>query len=403
MKRFLIAALFIFGCTSLLAQHEWITSVTATPNGSSIESFGFSAYVDQYGNDALGWITGSHCISGIVYCDNFDVFYAEYSGHWNLLTDPGCYIVSITSDYAPFFPWESSAHDYKAITGCTLNPPYEVSVCTIVDGSFRQLRVDHFPQGTNVQYSPITPAAYRFTEWSGFVNSSQETLTFTMPGQNIEECANFTYIGSSSGNSADSPPSDEDLPCFPGIDVNCYSSPIIVNLEKGDYRLTGSNAPVLFDMSGNGHPRPMGWTAAGADEAFLWLDRNHNGKVTSGDELFGNFTPLQNGQLAKNGFEALRELDTNGDGVIDERDPIWSRLMLWRDLNHNGISEPNEIQPISGSAVTSIDLHDHWSGRHDVSGNLFKYESLVSITDSSGHAQKRPVYDIFFASVPYVP
>jgi hypothetical protein len=88
--------------------------------------------------------------------------------------------------------------------------------------------------------------------------------------------------------------------------------------------------------------------------------------------LFGNFTPLQNGQPAKNGFEALREFDTNGDGVIDNRDPIWSRLMLWKDLNHNGISEQNEILPIVESGVTSIDLHYHWTGRRDRWGNAFR-------------------------------
>src|SRR5207244_620861 len=83
-----------------------------------------------------------------------------------------------------------------------------------------------------------------------------------------------------------------------------------------------------------------------------------NGRVTSGAELFGNFTPLQNGQLAKNGFEALAEYDVNQDGVIDVQDPIWSQLLLWRDFNHNGISEPDESSHLDVSDVTAIDLHD---------------------------------------------
>ena len=99
---------------------------------------------------------------------------------------------------------------------------------------------------------------------------------------------------------------------------------------------------MLFDMAGNGHPTLMGWTEGGADEVFLWLDRNHDGRVNSGAELFGNFSPLKNGHLAKNGFEVLREFDTNGDGAVDERDAIWSQLMLWRDLDHNGVSEQSE-------------------------------------------------------------
>jgi hypothetical protein len=177
-------------------------------------------------------------------------------------------------------------------------------------------------------------------------------------------------------------------------------SPIVINFESGNYRLTGRNSPVLFDMPGHGHPQLMGWTAAGADEAFLWLDHNHNGKVTSGAELFGNFTPLRNGRMAINGFEALAESDANHDGVIDDLDPIWPQLMLWRDLNHNGISEPNEISRLDDSDVTAIDLHDHWAGKHDQWGNAFRYESLVSIRNKSGHGEhKHPVYDIFFVSM----
>jgi hypothetical protein len=177
-------------------------------------------------------------------------------------------------------------------------------------------------------------------------------------------------------------------------------SPIIINFESGGYRLTGANAPVRFRMNPRSEPTLIGWTEAGADEAFLWLDRNHNGAVTSGAELFGNFTPLRSGGYAKNGFEALQELDSNNDGLIDARDLAWSLLQLWRDLNHNGISEPSEVAPLAGSGVITIDLHDHWSGRRDRWGNAFRYESMVTIRTPSDHAARRePVYDIFFVSV----
>lgn len=192
---------------------------------------------------------------------------------------------------------------------------------------------------------------------------------------------------------------NEDIPCFPG-DAGCPYSPIVVNFDAGDYKLTGSNSPVRFDMRGDGQPPLIGWTAADRDEAFLWLDRNHNGRVTSGAELFGNFTPLKSGKLARNGFEALAEFDTNHDGIIDDRDPVWSQLQLWRDLNHDGISEPSESSPLAGSSVSAIDLQYHWTGRRDNWGNTFRYEALISLLDASGHGiQKKPAYDIFFASV----
>jgi hypothetical protein len=162
----------------------------------------------------------------------------------------------------------------------------------------------------------VTPG-WQFDGWSGDVNSSDPSITVTL-NANKSVWASFSSI----------PPPPDPGPPDIGDGCNPQCSPIIINFENGGYRLTGANAPVSFDMLGNGHPVLMGWTAAGADEAFLWLDRNHSGRVTNGSQLFGNFTPLLNGHLAKNGFEALAEFDENHDGVIDDHDPIWSQLLL---------------------------------------------------------------------------
>jgi len=118
-----------------------------------------------------------------------------------------------------------------------------------------------------------------------------------------------------------------------------------------------------------------------------------------GVKLFGNFTPLGNGKNAGNGFEALKELDSNHDGVIDDRDDIWPQLQLWRDLNHDGISEPNEMQPLSQSFVVAIGLAYHWTGRRDVWGNAFKYQSEVWLSDGSRRTRVKPLYDVFFVRV----
>ena len=156
----------------------------------------------------------------------------------------------------------------------------------------------------------------------------------------------------------------------------------------------------MFDIGATGQPVRIGWTAAGADEAFLWLDRNGNGRVDNGAELFGTATPLQNGPIARNGFEALRELDSNGDGVIDASDAAWPQLMLWRDLNHDGRSDPGEITPIATSGVVALSLTYHWTGRPDKWGNAFRYESVVWLDEGRGHKRAKPVYDIFFVAVP---
>jgi hypothetical protein len=175
-------------------------------------------------------------------------------------------------------------------------------------------------------------------------------------------------------------------------------SPIVINFGSNNYDLTGASDPVWFNMDGSG-PSLIGWTARDADEAFLWLDRNHNGRVTSGAELFGNFTPLKNGQIASNGFEALKEYDDNNDGVIDANDAVWTQLMLWRDLNHDGISQPEEITPVAGSGLIRIELAYHWTGRRDQWGNTFRYESKAWIQKRNGSATPHPLYDIFFVHV----
>lgn len=188
--------------------------------------------------------------------------------------------------------------------------------------------------------------------------------------------------------------------CPPHDQCYEYCSPIVINFGNGGYRLTGADLPVTFDIAGNGHPVSIGWTAAGADEAFLCLDRDHNGKIDSGAELFGNAMLMQDGTPAPNGFVVLAQFDDNRDGMIDERDAILGRLLLWRDVNHDGISQPYELTPVVGSALAAISLDFHWTGRRDASGNDFRYESQVLIRDAMNQARRHPVYDIFFRRVP---
>jgi len=191
------------------------------------------------------------------------------------------------------------------------------------------------------------------------------------------------------------------IDCQTEIQYVCPTcSPIVINFAEGGYRLTGANAPVLFDLSATGQPFHVGWTAAEADEAFLCLDRDGDGKITSGAELFGSATPLKSGNPAGNGFIALAELDDNGDSVIDEGDSIWPRLLLWRDLNHDGNSQEWEISPVTESDLKGISLDLHWTGRRDSWGNVFRYQSIAWIGKAGKNRTPHPVYDIFFIPVP---
>jgi len=187
--------------------------------------------------------------------------------------------------------------------------------------------------------------------------------------------------------------------CDPDVDPDCCDpdfgcddneDPIIVNLTPGPWRLTSAGDGVFFDIHATGKKVKLGWTARGSNLAFLALDRNGDGIIDDGSELFGNAMPLRNSQPAPNGFAALAQYDANGDGVIDFKDPIWKSLLLWVDANHDGVCQRNELTPIAKSKITSITLARRWTGRHDPSGNMYRYKGLLHMGKRS-----QSFFDVF--------
>ena len=155
-------------------------------------------------------------------------------------------------------------------------------------------------------------------------------------------------------------------------------------------------------MLNDGVPLPISWTAENSTNAFLTLDRNGNGTIDNGAELFGDVTP-QPVSDEPNGFLALAEYDKleNGgknNGRIESSDAIFASLRLWQNINHNGVSEPTELRGFSALGLTGIDVTYKDSKSTDAYGNRFRYRAKVYSSGGGNHAG-RWAWDVFLTVV----
>ena len=179
------------------------------------------------------------------------------------------------------------------------------------------------------------------------------------------------------------------------------SDPLVLDLDGDGIELVAADGTVLFDHDGDRVAEATGWVAP--DDGFLVIDKNGNGRIDDGSELFGDGNPdafhdpeVQNTLSA--GIRALRRYDSNQDGVFDAADAAFGQVRVWRDLNQDGVSQANELFTLVDVGIQSINLNPVSTADADVGhGNVADSTGQFTRTDGS----QGNFYDMLLASNPF--
>jgi Ca2+-binding RTX toxin-like protein len=158
-------------------------------------------------------------------------------------------------------------------------------------------------------------------------------------------------------------------------------SPIIIDLDGDGVETVIVNNGVMFDLNANGFAEQTGWVKA--DDGLLVLDRNSDGTINNGTELFGDYTVLQNGNNASSGFQALAELDANSDGKVDVYDSAFTQLRVWQDGNCNGQVDTGELHTLAELNITALNTGYTAANSTDAQGNVLTQLGSYQKSDST--------------------
>jgi hypothetical protein len=216
---------------------------------------------------------------------------------------------------------------------------------------------------------------------TGYRSRSEGQITYPLlvgpgPGDIDEDlgsrdCDDGTQYAEEGGN--ESPPGDG----------TGSETPIVVDLDRGGFTFTSAADGVDFDIDRDGEVEHVAWTLASSSDAFLVLDRNGNGAIDDGGELFGDHTD-QPPSSRPNGFLALAVFDAvayggDEDDWITPHDEVYDALALWRDANHDGVSQSTELAALAAAGVEALSLRPTASNRRDRHGNRLTYLGLVRL------------------------
>ena len=181
--------------------------------------------------------------------------------------------------------------------------------------------------------------------------------------------------------------------------------PLVLDLDGDGIETVGSRKlnGAVFDHDGDGIRTATGWVKA--DDGLLVVDRNGDGIINDGTELFGDSTLLADGTKAKDGYAALREFDSNSDGRVDAQDKHFNQLRVWRDLNQDGICQTNELFTLEQVGVKALNLANKNTNTNLGNGNTLAQSGSYETTDGRTHAmgdvnfEHKPVFSEYTEEV----
>ena len=168
--------------------------------------------------------------------------------------------------------------------------------------------------------------------------------------------------------------------------IEALCDPLVINLEGGIAEV--SDTKIRFDLDADGIVDEVSRLNSGS--GYLALDKNGDGRINDGSELFGT--------KSGDGFSDLAAYDRDGNGWIDEADPIFEKLKIWI-TDENGIERLYSLKDKGvgaiylGNADTSFDLKntDNAINARIRKTGIFLYENCMAGTmqhlDLAKHGQ----------------
>ena len=159
----------------------------------------------------------------------------------------------------------------------------------------------------------------------------------------------------------------------PGYDTPTPGDPILLDLDGDGIRTTSVENGVYFDHEGDGFAENSAWVDK--NDGILIIDKNNNGKLDNGNEIFGDNYIKSNGKKASSGFDALRDLDSNNDGIISAEDSEFNNIKI---LKGDGT-----LLTLEEAGIISINLNSTAKNTVDENGNTLISQGTFVYADGT--------------------